>query len=282
MNAAIKHEPIKRLLIANRGEIACRVIRSARRLGVETVAVFSDADRNAMHVNLADRAVHIGGAPSLQSYLRGDHIIEVALQAGAQAIHPGYGFLSENSEFAAACERAKVVFVGPPSTAIERMGSKSESKRIMEKAGVPLIAGYHDETAQDDARLAKEAERIGFPVMIKAVKGGGGKGMRIAHSKEDFAEALKSARLESAKSFKDDKVLLEKYVSKLRHVEVQVFGDLHGNFVYLFERDCSLQRRHQKVIEEAPAVSQQHSSRNPVFFYETMNLNFRSTSLEAR
>ncbi|MGL5003328.1 MAG: acetyl-CoA carboxylase biotin carboxylase subunit, partial [Casimicrobium sp.] len=241
-----------KILIANRGEIAVRVARTARRMGIRTVAVYSDADRDAMHVAACDEAHHIGGAAPKDSYLRGDKILEVAKRTGAQAIHPGYGFLSENEDFARQCKAAGVVFIGPPPEAIEAMGLKAESKRLMEKAQVPLVPGYHGES-QDDALLAKEAERIGFPVLIKASAGGGGKGMKVAESAAEFAQALASAKREAKNSFGDDSVLIERYLKRSRHIEIQVFGDTHGNCVYLFERDCSLQRRHQKVIEEAPA-----------------------------
>jgi len=240
------------LLIANRGEIACRVARTARRMGLRTVAVYSDADAHAAHVAACDEAVHIGGSRPQDSYLRGDVILEAARRTGATAIHPGYGFLSENAEFAAACARAGVTFVGPSAQAISAMGSKSAAKALMEKAGVPLTPGYHGDRQESDY-LLEQARRIGFPVLIKAVSGGGGKGMRRVDAAEAFAAALASCQREAAASFKDDRVLVEKYVSPARHVEVQVFGDNHGNAVYLFERDCSVQRRHQKVIEEAPA-----------------------------
>jgi 3-methylcrotonyl-CoA carboxylase alpha subunit len=241
-----------KLLIANRGEIACRVARTARRLGVQTVAVFSDADAQSAHVAACDEAIHIGGSRSQESYLRGDVILAAARRVGAQAIHPGYGFLSENAEFAAACSAAGIVFVGPSPEAIAAMGSKSAAKALMEKAGVPLTPGYHGERQEVDY-LLKEGTRIGFPVLIKAVAGGGGKGMRRVDRAADFASALASCQREAAASFKDDRVLVEKYLTSARHIEIQVFGDNHGNTVYLFERDCSVQRRHQKVIEEAPA-----------------------------
>jgi len=241
-----------KLLIANRGEIACRVARTARRMGVRTVAVFSDADADSAHVAACDEAVHIGGSRPQDSYLRGDVILEAAGRAGAEAIHPGYGFLSENSEFAAACARTGIVFIGPSPEAIAAMGSKSAAKTLMGKAGVPLTPGYHGER-QDADYLLKEAERIGFPVLIKAVAGGGGKGMRRVDHAADFANALASCQREAMASFKDERVLVEKYLTSARHIEIQVFGDNHGNTVYLFERDCSVQRRHQKVIEEAPA-----------------------------
>ncbi|KAI8922493.1 putative methylcrotonoyl-CoA carboxylase [Powellomyces hirtus] len=241
-----------KLLIANRGEIACRIMRTAQKLGVKTVAVYSEADRHSMHVSLADEAYLIGPAPSADSYLQMNKIISVAKQAGAQAIHPGYGFLSENAAFAAAVVDAGVAFVGPPAQAIVDMGSKSASKIIMENANVPCVPGYHG-TDQTPARLLEEAKRIGFPVLIKAIKGGGGKGMRIVETEPEFYQMLESAKREAMKSFGDDNVLVEKYLVRPRHVEVQVFADTHGNAVYLFERDCSVQRRHQKVLEEAPA-----------------------------
>jgi 3-methylcrotonyl-CoA carboxylase alpha subunit len=240
-----------KILIANRGEIACRVIKTARRLGIKTVAVFSDADRGARHVAMADEAVHIGGSPARESYLVVDKILDAARRTGAQAIHPGYGFLSENAGFAEACEKAGVVFIGPPPAAIRAMGSKSEAKKIMEKARVPLVPGYHGDD-QSPELLAKEAERIGFPVLIKASAGGGGKGMRVVESAARFADQLAGAKREAKASFADDHVLIEKYLTRPRHIEIQVFAD-KGNCLYLFERDCSIQRRHQKVIEEAPA-----------------------------
>ena len=242
----------EKILIANRGEIACRVIRTARRLGIHTVAVYSDADRNALHVALADEAVHIGAAPPRESYLCGERIVAAARETGAQAIHPGYGFLSENAGFARLCADSGVVFIGPPPEAIAAMGSKSAAKRIMEEAGVPLVPGYHGED-QDPALLAREAGRIGFPVLLKAAAGGGGKGMRRVDGADEFPEALAAARRESDKAFGDSHMLVEKCLIRPRHVEIQVFCDNHGNGVYLFERDCSLQRRHQKVVEEAPA-----------------------------
>ncbi|GMU45652.1 MAG: acetyl/propionyl-CoA carboxylase subuit alpha [Porticoccaceae bacterium] len=241
-----------KILIANRGEIACRVIRTARRLGIHTVAVYSEADRHALHVAMADEAVPIGPAPARDSYLRADKIIAAAQQTGAQAIHPGYGFLSENAAFASACAEAGIVFIGPPPEAIAAMGSKSAAKRLMETAGVPLVPGYHGED-QDEAALKKCADAMGYPVLLKATAGGGGKGMRVVASAGEFAEALAAARREAKNAFGDDAMLVEKYLARPRHVEIQVFCDGHGNAVYLFERDCSLQRRHQKVIEEAPA-----------------------------
>uniref|UniRef100_A0A7N9AZU9 Methylcrotonoyl-CoA carboxylase subunit alpha, mitochondrial n=1 Tax=Mastacembelus armatus TaxID=205130 RepID=A0A7N9AZU9_9TELE len=240
-----------KVLIANRGEIACRVMRTARKMGIRSVAVYSDADRHSMHVAMADEAYHIGPPPSQQSYLSMEKVLEVAKKSGSHAVHPGYGFLSENTEFAEACKQDGIIFIGPPSSAIRDMGIKSTSKHIMSAAGVPIIGGYHGEDQSND-RLQTEAARIGYPVMIKAVRGGGGKGMRIARSDSDFLEQLESARREARKSFNDDVMLVEKFVEDPRHVEVQVFGDMHGNAVYLFERDCSVQRRHQKIIEEAP------------------------------
>ncbi|MFC4161524.1 acetyl/propionyl/methylcrotonyl-CoA carboxylase subunit alpha [Chitinimonas lacunae] len=242
----------KKILIANRGEIACRVIRSADRLGIDSVAVYSDADADARHVKLAGEAFRLGPPAPKASYLRGDRLIELARQSGAEAIHPGYGFLSENEDFAAACAAAGVVFIGPPAAAIAAMGSKSAAKRLMEQAAVPLVPGYHGDD-QDAALLAREAERIGYPVLIKASAGGGGKGMKIVERREDFAAQLASAQREAQASFGDDRVLIEKYLTRPRHIEIQVFADSHGNVVYLFERDCSVQRRHQKVLEEAPA-----------------------------
>ncbi|KAK9506159.1 hypothetical protein O3M35_008144 [Rhynocoris fuscipes] len=243
---------LKKILIANRGEIACRIMKTAKRLGIQTVAVYSDIDVNSMHVQMADEAYNIGPAQSQESYLRGDKIIKVATQSLAQAIHPGYGFLSENAEFAKLCSDNGVIFIGPPASAIRDMGIKSTSKNIMDKAGVPIVPGYHGEKQSDDD-LLERAKEIGFPLMIKAVRGGGGKGMRIVGSESEFKQALDSARTESLRAFGDNVVLLEKFVVNPRHIEVQIFGDSHGNYVHLFERDCSIQRRHQKVIEQAPA-----------------------------
>ena len=242
----------KKILIANRGEIACRVAATARRMAIQTVAVYSDADAGAKHVGACDEAVHIGGSAPGESYLRWERIIEAARATGAEAIHPGYGFLSENEEFARACVKAGLIFIGPPASAIQAMGLKAESKQLMEKAGVPLVPGYHG-SDQDPALLQREADRIGYPVLIKASAGGGGKGMRGVDKSEDFAAALASCRREAINSFGDDAVLVEKYAQRPRHIEIQVFGDSQGNSVYLFERDCSVQRRHQKVLEEAPA-----------------------------
>lgn len=241
-----------KILIANRGEIACRVAATAKRLGVKTVAVYSDADAQAKHVAVCDEAVHIGGSAPRDSYLRWERIIEAAQATGAQAIHPGYGFLSENEDFARACQAAGLVFIGPPASAIQAMGLKAESKRLMAKAGVPLVPGYQGED-QDPALLQREADAIGYPVLIKASAGGGGKGMRLVEKSEDFAAALASCQREATSSFGNDAVLVEKYVLRPRHIEIQVFGDTQGDVVYLFERDCSVQRRHQKVLEEAPA-----------------------------
>ena len=241
-----------KILIANRGEIACRVAATARRMGVKTVAVYSEADVDARHVALCDESVPVGPAAAKESYLRADKIIAAALATGAQAIHPGYGFLSENAAFAQACADAGIAFIGPPASAIEAMGSKSAAKTLMEKAGVPLVPGYHGDE-QDPDFLQVQADRIGYPVLLKASAGGGGKGMRIVEQSADFKAALASCKREAISSFGDDKVLLEKYLTRPRHIEIQVFADTHGNCVYLFERDCSVQRRHQKVLEEAPA-----------------------------
>lgn len=240
------------LLIANRGEIACRVAATARRLGIRTIAVYSDADAESKHVTACDVAVRLGPAPASESYLKADDILRVALEHGAQAIHPGYGFLSENEAFAQACAKAGICFVGPPASAIAAMGSKSAAKTLMEKAGVPLVPGYHgDEQAPEF--LQQQADAMGYPVLIKASAGGGGKGMRIVTQSKDFIAALASCKREAIASFGDDKVLIERYLQKPRHIEIQVFSDTHNQHVYLFERDCSVQRRHQKVIEEAPA-----------------------------
>jgi 3-methylcrotonyl-CoA carboxylase alpha subunit len=241
-----------KILIANRGEIACRVAATARRLGVKSVAVYSDADANARHVAACDEAVRIGEASPRDSYLRWERIIDAAKATGAQAIHPGYGFLSENEDFAQACAAAGIAFIGPPPSAIRAMGLKAESKQLMEKAGVRLVPGYHA-ADQDPALLKREADRIGYPVLIKASAGGGGKGMRVVLAAEEFDASLASCKREAINSFGDDAVLIERYVQRPRHIEIQVFFDTHGNGVYLFERDCSVQRRHQKVLEEAPA-----------------------------
>jgi len=243
---------IKKLLIANRGEIACRIIRTAKRLGVATVAVYSQADRGALHALLADEALPLNGNTAAESYLDATQILALAKNSGADAIHPGYGFLSENSAFAKAVVDDGLSFVGPSAAAIDAMGSKSHAKQLMTKAGVPLLPGYH-QADQDTALLLREAEKIGWPVLIKAVSGGGGRGLRIVESASGFATALQAVQREARAAFGDDKVLLEKYLTQARHVEIQVFADQHGNCVHLFERDCSLQRRHQKLIEEAPA-----------------------------
>jgi len=240
------------LLIANRGEIACRIAATARRMGIRTVAVYSDADANARHVAACDVAVHIGSAPAGESYLRMDAILQAAQATGAQAIHPGYGFLSENADFAQRCTEAGIVFVGPPAAAIAAMGDKSSAKTLMEKAGVPLTPGYHGAN-QDPAFLQAQADTIGYPVLIKASAGGGGRGMRVVERAADFAAALASCQREAAASFGHDHVLIERYLQQPRHIEIQVLADSHGHCVYLFERDCSVQRRHQKVLEEAPA-----------------------------
>jgi 3-methylcrotonyl-CoA carboxylase alpha subunit len=254
---------ISSLLIANRGEIACRVIRTARRLGIRTVAVYSDADAKALHVREADEAVHIGPSPARESYLVGEKLIAAAKQTGAEAIHPGYGFLSENAEFAQAVMDAGLVWVGPNPSSITAMGLKDAAKKLMAEAGVPVTPGYLGED-QDPKRLRQEADAIGYPVLIKAIAGGGGKGMRLVEHAEDFADALQSCQREAASSFGNDHVLIEKYIQRPRHIEVQVFGDSHGNVVHLFERDCSLQRRHQKVIEEAPAPGMDEATREAV------------------
>ncbi len=242
----------KKILIANRGEIACRVAATAKRMAIKTVAVYSDADADAKHVSFCDEAVHIGASAPKDSYLRWEKIIEAAKATGAEAVHPGYGFLSENEEFAQACKDSGLVFIGPPPSAIKAMGLKAESKQLMEKAGVPLVPGYHG-ADQSPELLKREADRIGYPVLIKASAGGGGKGMRAVDKPEDFDALLASCKREAINSFGNDNVLVEKYAQRPRHIEIQVFGDTHGNYVYLFERDCSVQRRHQKVLEEAPA-----------------------------
>ena len=254
---------IKSLLIANRGEIACRIIRTARAMGVRTVAVYSDADANALHVREADQAVHIGPSPARESYLVGEKIIAAAKASRAEAIHPGYGFLSENAAFAQAVLDAGLVWVGPKPASIDAMGLKDAAKQLMQAAGVPVTPGYLGEN-QDPAFLAEQAAQIGYPVLIKAVAGGGGKGMRLVEQAEDFADALASCQREASASFGNAHVLIEKYILSPRHIEVQVFGDSHGNVVHLFERDCSLQRRHQKVIEEAPAPGMDEATRQAV------------------
>ena len=249
-----------KILIANRGEIACRVIQTAHKMGIRCVAVYSEADANSMHVAMADEAYCIGPAASVESYLRGDKILDVAKQSGASAIHPGYGFLSENAAFVKACEAQGICFIGPPTEAIEAMGSKSAAKTIMEKAGVPLVPGYHGDD-QSPAILKQSANQMGYPVLLKATAGGGGKGMRVVWSEPEFDDALVSAKREAMKGFSDDRMLVEKYLTQPRHVEIQVFADQQGNAIYLFERDCSVQRRHQKVLEEAPAPGMTESLR---------------------
>ena len=251
------------LLIANRGEIACRIIRTARAMGIRTVAVYSDADAKALHVRMADEAVHIGPSPARESYLVGEKIIEAAKATGAEAIHPGYGFLSENADFAQAVIDAGLIWVGPKPDSIRAMGLKDAAKTLMANAGVPVTPGYHGEDQSPDV-LKMEANAIGYPVLIKAVAGGGGKGMRRVDAAKEFDDALESCKREAASSFGDDRVLIEKYILSPRHIEVQVFGDSHGNVVHLFERDCSLQRRHQKVIEEAPAPGMDEATREAV------------------
>ncbi len=243
--------PFDTLLVANRGEIACRVMRTARAMGLRTVAVYSDADANARHVREADEAVRLGPAAARESYLKVEAVVEAAKRTGAGAIHPGYGFLSENGAFVEALDAAGITFVGPPASAIAAMGDKSAAKARMANAGVPLVPGYHGDD-QDDALLRREADQIGYPVLLKASAGGGGKGMRVVESGEQFQAALDGCRRESQAAFGDTRMLIEKYLTQPRHVEVQVFCDSHGNGVYLFERDCSVQRRHQKVLEEAP------------------------------
>jgi 3-methylcrotonyl-CoA carboxylase alpha subunit len=254
---------MKSLLIANRGEIACRIIRTARELGIRTVAVHSDADAEALHVRMADEAMHIGPSPARESYLVGERIIAAAQESGAEAIHPGYGFLSENAEFAQAVLNAGLIWVGPKPDSIRAMGLKDAAKQLMANAGVPVTPGYLGKD-QSPERLQAEADAIGYPVLIKAVAGGGGKGMRLVERAEDFGDALDSCKREASASFGNDVVLLEKYIQSPRHIEVQVFGDAHGNVVHLFERDCSLQRRHQKVIEEAPAPGMDEATREAV------------------
>ncbi|UPJ66181.1 acetyl/propionyl/methylcrotonyl-CoA carboxylase subunit alpha [Bradyrhizobium sp. 191] len=263
MDRSKLYRRFRTLLIANRGEIACRVIRTARAMGLRTVAVYSEADRDAMHVALADEAVLLGPARARDSYLNVERLIEAARKTGAEAVHPGYGFLSENAEFAQACLEAGLVFVGPTAGMMNAMGSKSGSKALMEKAGVPLVPGYHGE-AQDEATLSKAADRIGFPILVKASAGGGGRGMRIVRSAAELGPAIVSAKREALAAFGDDRMLIEKYVDNPRHIEVQVIGDSHGNLLSLFERECTLQRRHQKVIEEAPSPTLNAAQRETV------------------
>ena len=250
-----------KILIANRGEIACRVIKTAKKMGILTVAVYSDADAESLHVHMADEAIYLGASPSRESYLLSDKVIAAAKQTGAQAIHPGYGFLSENSDFCKACAKENIIFIGPPVSAIEAMGSKSAAKNIMQKANVPLVPGYHGDN-QDEAILKKAADDMGYPVLLKATAGGGGKGMRQVWNESEFSDGLAAAKREAKSSFGDDTMLVEKYLTQPRHVEIQVFCDNHHNAVYLFERDCSVQRRHQKVIEEAPAFSMSEELRS--------------------
>ena len=263
MNRPNPYRRFRTLLIANRGEIACRVIRTAKAMGLRTVAVYSEADRDAMHVAMADAAVLLGPARARDSYLNMERVIDAARRSGAEAVHPGYGFLSENAEFAQACADAGLVFVGPTAAMMTAMGSKSGSKMLMEKAGVPLVPGYHGE-AQDEATLAKAADNIGFPVLIKASAGGGGRGMRIVVSRSELAAAITSARREAKAAFGDDRLLIEKFVENPRHIEVQIIGDSHGNLLSLFERECTLQRRHQKVVEEAPSPTLNPAQREAV------------------
>src|ERR1700744_5274861 len=263
MDRSKLYRRFRTLLIANRGEIACRVIRTARAMGLRTVAVYSEADRGAMHVAEADEAVLLGPARARDSYLNIERVIEAARKSGAEAVHPGYGFLSENAEFAQACVDAGLVFVGPTAEMMIAMGSKSGSKALMEKAGVPMVAGYHGED-QDEAILARAADKIGFPVLVKASAGGGGRGMRVVNSAAELAPAIVSAKREAKAAFGDDRMLIEKFVQNPRHIEVQVIGDSHGNLLSLFERECTLQRRHQKVIEEAPSPTLDSTQREAV------------------
>jgi 3-methylcrotonyl-CoA carboxylase alpha subunit len=263
MDRSKQYRRFRTLLIANRGEIACRVIRTAKAMGLRTVAVYSEADRDAMHVAMADEAVLLGPARARDSYLNIERVIEAAIKSGAEAVHPGYGFLSESAEFAQACLDAGLVFVGPTASMIRVMGSKSGSKMLMEEAGVPLVPGYHGE-AQDEVTLAKAADQIGFPVLVKASAGGGGRGMRIVRSAGELAAAIVSAKREAKAAFGDDRMLIEKFVDNPRHIEVQIVGDSHGNLLSLFERECTLQRRHQKVIEEAPSPTLNATQREAV------------------
>jgi len=263
MSSSAQYRRFRTLLIANRGEIACRVIRTAKAVGLRTVAVYSEADRDALHVAMADEAVLLGPARARDSYLNIERVIEAAKKSGAEAVHPGYGFLSENAEFAQACADAGLVFVGPTAAMMTAMGSKSGSKALMEKAGVPLVPGYHGE-AQDEATLAEAAGQVGFPVLVKASAGGGGRGMRVVRSAAELAAAIVSAKREAKAAFGDDRMLIEKYVDNPRHIEVQVIGDSHGNLLSLFERECTLQRRHQKVIEEAPSPTLNAAQRDAV------------------
>src|SRR5438309_3420670 len=263
MDRSKLYRRFRTLLIANRGEIACRVIRTAKTMGLRTVAVYSEADASAKHVAMADEAVLLGPARARDSYLNIERVVEAARKTGAEAVHPGYGFLSENAEFAQACADAGLVFVGPTAAMMTAMGSKSGSKQLMEKAGVPLVPGYHGE-AQDDAVLAEAADKLGFPVLVKASAGGGGRGMRVVRSAGELTDAITSAKREAKASFGDDRMLIEKYVQNPRHIEVQVIGDSHGNLLSLWERECTLQRRHQKVIEEAPSPTLDAKQREAV------------------
>src|SRR4029453_14555762 len=263
MDHAKMYRRFRTLLIANRGEIACRVIRTAPAMGLRSVAVYSEADRDAMHVAMADSAVLLGPARARDSYLNIERVIEAAQKTGAEAIHPGYGFLSENAEFADACAKAGIVFVGPTAAMMTAMGSKSGSKALMEKAGVPLVPGYHGD-AQDEGTLSKAAEKAGYPVLVKASAGAGGRGMRVVRSAEELGPAIASAKREAKAAFGDDRMLIEKYVQNPRHIEVQIIGDSHGNLLSLFERECTLQRRHQKVIEEAPSPTLDATQREAV------------------
>jgi 3-methylcrotonyl-CoA carboxylase alpha subunit len=263
MDRSKLYRRFRTLLIANRGEIACRVIRTAKAMGLCTVAVYSEADRDALHVAMADKAVLLGPARARDSYLNIERVLEAAQKTGAEAVHPGYGFLSENAEFAEACAKAGLVFVGPTAEMMTAMGSKSGSKALMEKAGVPLVPGYHGD-AQDETTLAKAAEKAGFPVLVKASAGGGGRGMRVVRSAAELAPAIVSAKREAKAAFGDDRMLIEKYVDNPRHIEVQIIGDSHGNLLSLFERECTLQRRHQKVIEEAPSPTLNSAQREAV------------------
>src|SRR5271165_3613729 len=244
----------EKLLIANRGEIACRIMRTAKRMGLSTVAVFSDADRDAMHMAAADEALPIGPAPAKESYLNIAAIVAAARASGAQAIHPGYGFLSENADFAQACADAALIFIGPAAKTIRLMGSQSSAKALMQSSGVPIVPGYHG-ADQSIATLAQAADRIGYPVLVKAAAGGGGRGMRLVHAAGELAEALAGAKREAKSAFGDEEVLIERYLPNPRHIEIQVFADSHGNVVSLYERECTLQRRHQKVVEEAPSIA---------------------------
>ena len=260
----MRARPFTSLLIANRGEIACRIIRTAKGMGLRAIAVFSEADANAQHVRAADEARLIGRAAARESYLDIERILAAAKASGAEAIHPGYGFLSEKAEFAEACAEAGLIFVGPPASAIRAMGSKSAAKALMEQAGVPVVPGYHGK-AQDLGALAQEARKLGYPVLLKAVAGGGGKGMRVVRGPDELEAAFASAKREAAAAFGDDSLLMERYIERPRHIEVQVFGDAHGQIVSLFERECTLQRRHQKVIEEAPSAALDDERRDALY-----------------